>query len=193
VDLKGGLPIVPFASIAEWEAWLDEHHASSRGLWVKIAKKDAGVPTVTYQEALEGALCYGWIDGQKGALDARHWLQRFTPRGARSSWSRINRDKVEQLIERGRMRPAGLAQVERARADGRWEAAYDSQSRATVPADLQREFDGNEAARTFFATLTGANRYLILYRLQVARTPELRQRRLAQFVEMLSEGRKLYP
>lgn len=129
----------------------------------------------------------------EGALDDRYWLQRFTPRGPRSRWSRINRDKIEQLIERGRLRPAGLTQVERARADGRWQAAYDSPRRATVPEDLERALDGNEAARAFFATLDRTNRYAILYRLQDARTPEVRQRRLDQFVEMLSQGRKIYP
>jgi uncharacterized protein YdeI (YjbR/CyaY-like superfamily) len=193
VEPKDGLPVGAFASPAEWEAWLAEHHASSRGLWVKIAKKETGIPTVTYAQALEGALCYGWIDGQKGALDERFWLQRFTPRGARSRWSRINRDKVGQLIEQGRMRPAGLAQVEQARADGRWDAAYDSPARATVPEDLQRELDRNPAASAFFASLDRINRYAILYRLQDSRSPEARARRLEQFVAMLSEGRKIYP
>jgi uncharacterized protein YdeI (YjbR/CyaY-like superfamily) len=191
--MKGGLPIIAFASPAEWEAWLAANHDRSRGLWVKFAKKEAGVATVTYAQALDGALCYGWIDGQKGALDERYWLQRFTPRGPRSKWSRINRDNVERMIEQGRMRPAGLAQVERARADGRWEAAYDSQSRATVPADLQRELDRNPAASAFFAGLDRVNRYAILYRLQEARRLETRARRLEQFVAMLSEGRKVYP
>jgi uncharacterized protein YdeI (YjbR/CyaY-like superfamily) len=193
VDLKNGRPIIPFASPGEWEGWLAENHASSRGLWVKIAKKEAGVASISYAQALEVALCYGWIDGQKGALDDRFWLQRFTPRGPRSRWSRLNREKAEQLIEQGRMRPPGLAQVERARADGRWEAAYQSASRATVPEDLQRELDRDPDASAFFAGLDRVNRYAILYRLQDARRPETRAARLAQFVAMLSEGRKIYP
>jgi uncharacterized protein YdeI (YjbR/CyaY-like superfamily) len=193
MELKSGQPNMPFASPGEWEAWLAENQASSRGLWVKIAKKGAGTASLSYAQALEVALCYGWIDGQKGALDDRFWLQRFTPRGPRSKWSRINREKAEQLIEQGRMRPPGLAQVERARADGRWEAAYDSASRATVPEDLQRELDRNPAASAFFAGLDRVNRYAILYRLQDARRPETRAARLAQFVAMLNEGRKIYP
>jgi uncharacterized protein YdeI (YjbR/CyaY-like superfamily) len=193
VEGKDGLPVVAFASPAEWEAWLAEHHASSRGLWVKLAKKESGIPSINYAQALEGALCYGWIDGQKAALDERFWLQRFTPRGARSRWSKINRDKVAQLTEQGRMRPAGLTQVERARADGRWDAAYDSPRRATVPDDLQRALDDNPAASAFFASLDRTNRYAILFRLQDARSPEARARRLEQFLSMLSEGRKLYP
>src|SRR5581483_5769498 len=143
MDTRQGLPIVFFPSQAEWEAWLEAEHAASKGVWLRMAKKDTGIPSVNYAEALEGALCYGWIDGQKVAFDSRSWLQKFTPRGPRSRWSRINRDKATELIARGRMKPAGLAEVERARRDGRWEAAYEGQRAATVPDDLQAELDRN--------------------------------------------------
>ena len=138
---KPDLPIVPFASRDAWAAWLDEHHATSDGVWLKIAKKGSGIETVSYAETLDAALCYGWIDGQKASLDERHWLQRFTPRRLRSKWSKVNRQKATELIEKGEMRPAGLREVERAKADGRWEAAYDAQSTATVPDDMRRELE----------------------------------------------------
>jgi uncharacterized protein YdeI (YjbR/CyaY-like superfamily) len=187
------LPVKSFASQEEWESWLDANHTSAKGVWVKIAKKATGIPTVTHAEALESALCHGWIDGQRRALDDRFFLQKFTPRGPRSSWSRVNRDKALALIAEGRMRPAGLAEVERAQADGRWDTAYEPQSTAAVPADLQRELDANPRARSFFATLDSRNRYAILYRLQDAKKPDTRERRLAQYVAMLAEHRKLYP
>jgi uncharacterized protein YdeI (YjbR/CyaY-like superfamily) len=193
VDSKQGLPIVPFASSAEWEAWLEAEHATSRGLWLKLAKKGAGVDSVSYPEAVEVALCYGWIDGQAGSVDERFWLQKFTPRGPRSKWSQINRDRVAELQREGRMRPAGLAEVERARQDGRWDAAYEPPSRATVPDDLQRALDASPAARAAFDALDSRNRYAILYRLHDAKKPETRARRLDQFLAMLAEGRKLYP
>jgi uncharacterized protein YdeI (YjbR/CyaY-like superfamily) len=186
-------PILSFESRDAWEAWLAEHHASSPGLWVKFAKKGSGIATVSYSEALDVALCYGWIDGQKDKLDGDHWLQRFTPRRPRSKWSRINRDRVAALLAGGAMKPAGLREVERAKADGRWEAAYHGQRAATVPDDLRRELASNAAAREFFATLDSANRYAILYRLQEAKKPETRARRLKTFVAMLSEGKKLHP
>lgn len=187
------LPIVPFGSRSAWEQWLAEQHATSRGVWLKIAKKDSGIATVTYAEALEVALCYGWIDGQKGAFDQDYFLQRFTPRRAKSKWSKINCAKVEALIAQGSMQPAGLREVERAKADGRWAAAYDAQSRAAVPDDLQQELDRNPAAKAFFATLDRLNRYAILYRIQDARKPETRARRIATFVAMLGEQKKVYP
>jgi uncharacterized protein YdeI (YjbR/CyaY-like superfamily) len=192
VESKQDLPIVAFATQADWEAWLAAHHASDKGLWLKIAKKDTGAATVSYAEALESALCYGWIDGQKAAYDAQFWLQKFTPRGRRSKWSRINRDKATALLEEGRLQPAGLAQIEQARQDGRWDAAYEAQSRATVPDDLQRALDANPAAQACFATLDRANRYAILYRLRDAKRPQTRARRLAQFVAMLEAGQKLH-
>ena len=158
-----------------------------------MAKKDAGIESVRYPEVLETALCFGWIDGRREALDELRFLQRFTPRRARSRWSRINREKAERLIEQGRMRPAGLAEVERAKADGRWEAAYEGQKRITVPDDLQRELDARPEAKAFFAALSSQNRYAILYRLQDARRPETRARRLERFVAMLEAGEAIYP
>lgn len=193
MDTKSGLPVLPFASPATFRAWLQEHHATSQGIWLKIAKKGSGTPTVTYAEALDEALCYGWIDGQKGALDEVYFLQRFTPRGPRSKWSKINVDKAEALTAAGRMRAAGLAEVGKAKADGRWEAAYDPQSKAAVPADLQAALDQNPEAAAFFATLTGANRYAVLYRIHEAKKPETRAARIEKFVGMLERGEKLHP
>lgn len=186
------LSIVLFASQGELEAWLEENHASSQGLWLKIAKKGSGVESVSYAEALEVALCFGWIDSQKRALDERHFLQRFTPRRPRGRWSRINREAAEGLIAASRMRPAGLAEVEAAKADGRWEAAYEGQRTAEVPGDLRRELDANPAAREFFAGLDSANRYAIVYRLNDAKKPATRERRLRKFVAMLERGEKIH-
>lgn len=187
------LPIIPFASLEEWEAWLEEHHATSDGLWLKIAKKDSSLSTVSFAEALDVALCYGWIDSQADGFDDRYWLQRFTPRRPRSKWSKRNSAKATKLIEDGRMKPAGLREIERARADGRWDAAYEPQSTATVPEDLRRELEKNEEARESFAALDSANRYAILHRIQDARRPETRARRIEKYVAMLREGKKLYP
>jgi uncharacterized protein YdeI (YjbR/CyaY-like superfamily) len=181
-----------FPSGAEWEAWLDEHHGED-GVWLKIAKKGSGIESVRYPEVLEIALAFGWIDGQRRALDEAHFLQRFTPRRARSPWSKINRATAERLIAEGRMRPSGLAEVERAKADGRWDAAYDGQRTMEVPDDLQRELDARPAAAEFFAGLNSQNRYAILYRLQDAKRPETRARRLAQFVAMLEAGERIHP
>ncbi|MGN6216426.1 MAG: YdeI/OmpD-associated family protein [Solirubrobacterales bacterium] len=186
------LPILLFGGPAELEAWLEENHDSSQGLWLKIAKKGAAEPSVTYAEALELALCFGWIDSQKRGFDDQHFLQRFTPRRPRGRWSRINREKAETLIEAGRMRPGGLAEVEAAKADGRWEAAYEGQRTAQVPPDLQRELDANPAAAEFFAGLDSANRYAIVYRLNEAKKPETRERRLRKFVSMLERGEKIH-
>jgi len=188
---KQELPVVPFGSAAAWEAWLEEHHAASEGLWLKISKKDSGIESVSYAEALDVALCYGWIDGQKGRFDEKFWLQRFTPRRPRSKWSKVNREKVAGLIEAGRMKPAGLREVEKAKSDGRWEAAYEPQSRATVPDDLRRALDENREASAFFETLDGANRYAILYRIADAKRPETRARRIEKYVAMLAERKKL--
>jgi uncharacterized protein YdeI (YjbR/CyaY-like superfamily) len=188
-----GFPRLAFASPAEWEDWLEANHPASEGLWIKIAKKGSGIESVRYPEVLESAICFGWIDGRREGLDERHFLQRFTPRRPRSKWSRINRDKAERLIAEGRMRPAGLAEVERARADGRWAAAYEGQKRMAVPDDLQRELDSRPEAKAFFAELTSQNRYAILYRLQDAKRSETRARRLVKFVAMLEAGEKLHP
>ena len=185
------LPILEFADGTAWHGWLDEQHGSSPGAWLKIAKKGSGQATLTYAEALEEALCYGWIDGQKAPHDDRYWLQRFTPRGPRSKWSEINRGRVTNLIEQGRMKPAGIAQVEAAKQDGRWEAAYSPQSTATVPEDFQRALDENPAANDFFKTLRGVRRYAFLYRISDAKRPETRARRISEYVAMLAEGRTL--
>jgi uncharacterized protein YdeI (YjbR/CyaY-like superfamily) len=185
--------VIAFASPAEWEAWLEANHATSDGVWIKMAKKGSGIESVRYPEVLDSALCFGWIDGRREALDNRHFLQRFTPRRPRSKWSRINRDKAERLIAEGRMRPAGLAEVERAKADGRWDAAYDSQRTSKVPDDLQRELDARPKAKASFAELSSQNRYAILYRLQDAKKPETRARRLEKFVAMLEAGETVYP
>jgi uncharacterized protein YdeI (YjbR/CyaY-like superfamily) len=182
----------PFASAEDWERWLADNHATAGGVWIKIAKKASGIPTVAYPEVLEIALSYGWIDGLRRAHDDTWFLQKFTPRRARSRWSRINRDTATRLIEEGRMKPAGLHEVERARADGRWEAAYESQRTIEVPDDLRRELDANPRARETFDGLNGQNRYAILYRLHDAKRPETRARRLAQFVAMLERGEKLH-
>jgi uncharacterized protein YdeI (YjbR/CyaY-like superfamily) len=186
------LPIKLFADPGELEAWLEETHDSSDGVWLKIAKKGAGVTSVTYGEALELALCFGWIDSQKRGFDERYFLQRFTPRRPRGRWSKINREKAEALIAAERMRPGGLSEVDAAKADGRWEAAYEGQRTARVPEDLQRQLDTNPAAAEFFAGLDGANRYAIIYRLNDAKKPETRERRLQKFVAMLERGEKIH-
>ena len=190
---RRGFPVLAFASQAAWREWLEAEHLSSKGLWVKIAKKGSGAETVSYAEALDVALCYGWIDGQKDTFDDRWWLQRFTPRGPRSKWSKINCAKATALIEAGRMRPAGLREVERAKADGRWEAAYDSPSNLTIPQDLADALEANPEAKAFFATLDRTNRYAILYRLHDAKRPATRTQRIEKFVAMLGRGEKLYP
>jgi len=176
-----------------WAKWLDRHHNTSSGIWVRLAKKGADLASVTYPEALEEALCYGWIDAQKRGESEAAWLQRFTPRGVRSIWSKINRQKALALIETGQMKPAGLHEVKRARADGRWEQAYDGARTAEVPQDLEAALVANPEARKFFQTLDGANRYAILWRLQTAKKPETRTRRLAKFVEMLNNNERIHP
>jgi uncharacterized protein YdeI (YjbR/CyaY-like superfamily) len=193
VSPDDGLATLFFASAAEWEGWLERNHASSDGLWIKIAKKGTGIESVRYPEVLESALCFGWIDGRREALDDQYFLQRYTPRRAGSRWSRINRETAERLIAEGRLQPAGLAQVERAKADGRWETAYESQRSSTVPEDLRRELEARPSAKAFFEELNSRNRYAILYRLQEAKRPETRAQRLQRFVEMLEGGEKIYP
>lgn len=189
---KDGRPILAFASPEAWEDWLEREHATSDGVWVKFAKKGSGVASVLYAEAVDIGLCYGWIDSQALSLDERFYLQKFTPRRARSNWSRVNRDKVALLTKEGRMKPAGLAQVELAKQDGRWEAAYASPANAEVPKDLQKALDAHPKAAEFFATLSKSNRLAILYQLQDAKKPETRTRRLDKFVAMLERGEKLY-
>ncbi|WP_110945409.1 YdeI/OmpD-associated family protein [Streptomyces avicenniae] len=182
-----------FPSAAEFDRWLEEHHASSPGVWLKLRKKAQGISALDYAQALDVALCHGWIDGRKRSLDATHWLQRFTPRAARSRWSRVNRDKVTALLAEGRVRPWGLAEVERAKADGRWDAAYQGMKGVTVPEDLARALAAEPAADAFFATLDKKNRYSVLHRVEAAKRPETRARRIATLVAMLAEGEKLYP
>jgi uncharacterized protein YdeI (YjbR/CyaY-like superfamily) len=181
-----------FRNAKAFEAWLKKHHAKSDGLWLMIAKRGADEPSVTYAEAVEIALCWGWIDGQKKGLDEQHFLQRFTPRRARSIWSKINVDKVAALIEAGRMEPAGLAQVEAAKADGRWAQAYDGAKTATVPDDLVAALAAIPPAKAFFATLNASNRYAVLWRIQTAVKPETRARRIAQLVDMLARGEVIH-
>jgi uncharacterized protein YdeI (YjbR/CyaY-like superfamily) len=183
---------VRFGDQAAFVAWLEEHHATEDELVIEIAKKASPTPSIAQQEAVEAALCFGWIDGIVRRVDDEWFSQRFTPRRARSRWSKVNCAKAEALIERGEMRPAGLAEVERARADGRWDAAYDPASRITVPDDLQTALDADEAAREAFAGLDAQNRYAILYRVQDAKRAETRQRRIEQFVAMLARGERLH-
>lgn len=186
-------PRLTFASQEEWETWLDHNGSSSSGAWLRLAKKSAEQSTVSYPQALESALCYGWIDSQKQAENEHYWLQRFTPRAAKSIWSKINKGKAEALVASGRMRPAGMQEINRAKQDGRWDAAYTSASSSTVPEDLQRALDANPKAKKFFATLNSQNRYAILFRVQNTKKPETRVRKIAQFIEMLSNGETLYP
>ncbi len=193
MENKEDLPVRAFKSAKELERWLEREHAKSSGLWVKIAKKASGLASVTYPEAVEIALCYGWIDGQKNSYDESWSLQRFTPRRPKSVWSQINVGKVERLISDGRMRPAGLAAVELAKADGRWDRAYASPAKATVPDDLQAALDADPAAAAAWTTLDRTNRYAILWRIHDAKRAETRARRIQQYVEMIARGEKPYP
>ena len=188
---KAEQPVLFFATPVELEAWIDEHGEESDGIWVKFAKKDSGIESVVYAEAVEIALSHGWIDGQAKRFDDHHYLQRFTPRRPRSKWSRINREKVERLIAEGRMRAAGLREIERAKEDGRWDDAYDSPSTATVPDDFQVALDAEPAAAEFFASLGSTKRYSFLYRITDAKRPETRAKRIAEYVELLARGETL--
>jgi uncharacterized protein YdeI (YjbR/CyaY-like superfamily) len=193
VSSPDGRPVLRFSSPGDWRDWLAAEHAAGDGVWIEIAKKAAGVASVDHDQAVEEALCFGWIDGQVRRVDDAWFMQRFTPRRKRSKWSRLMREKAEELIAEGRMQPAGLAEVERARADGRWENAYEPPSTATIPADLQEAFDAAPAAAAFFAELDANNRYAILHRLHDAKRPETRARRIAKFVAMLAAGEKIHP
>jgi uncharacterized protein YdeI (YjbR/CyaY-like superfamily) len=186
------LPTLPFENKKKWSDWLARQHARSAGVWMKLAKKDSGVPSLTYEEALDVALCYGWIDGQKKGFDDKYWLQKFTPRGPRSIWSKINTEKAERLIASGEMKPAGLKVIEAARQDGRWAAAYSSQKNMSVPEDFQAALAKNPKAKAFFTTLNSVNRYAILFRIQTAKKAETRLKRIQKFVDMLERGEKLY-
>ena len=187
------LPILPFPNKKKWSDWLAKQYDKSAGVWLKIAKKEAGIPSVTYEEALDVALCYGWIDGQKKGFDDQYWLQKFTPRGPKSIWSKINTEKAERLIASGEMQPAGLKAIESAKQDGRWDAAYEGQKKISVPEDFKAALDKNKKAKTFFETLNSVNRYAILFRIHNAKKPETRARKIQQFVEMLERGEKVYP
>jgi uncharacterized protein YdeI (YjbR/CyaY-like superfamily) len=182
-----------FKSKRDWVVWLEKNHRKHAGLWLRIAKKDSGLQSVTYQEALEAALCYGWIDGQKRPEDDKTWLQRFVPRSARSIWSKINREKAQALIKSGEMKSAGLEAIENAKKNSRWEAAYSSQSKASVPDDLQKALDASPKAKAFFQTLNSVNRYAILFRVQNVKKAETRTRKIQQFVKMLERREKIYP
>jgi uncharacterized protein YdeI (YjbR/CyaY-like superfamily) len=187
------LKIVSFKSAREWEKWLAKNHAASKGVWLKIFKKDSQTGSVNYPEALDGALCYGWIDGQKAAFDDNAWLQKFGPRRLKSGWSKVNVGHAERLIKAGRMKPAGLVKIELAKKDGRWSNPYHPQSTATLPVDFLREVNKNGKAKVFLKTLNRANVYAIIYRLQTAKKMETRKKRISQFVEMLAKGEKLHP
>lgn len=182
-----------FDGPAEWAAWLERHHATSPGVWLRIAKKGAATPSISHPQALELALCHGWIDALSRSDGSSHWLKRFTPRTPRSLWSKVNRDKALALQAAGRMRPAGLKEMQRAQADGRWGAAYDPGSTSSVPPDLQAAFDANPAAKAFFATLDSQNRYAVLFRVQTAKLAATRARRIETFVAMLARGEKPHP
>jgi uncharacterized protein YdeI (YjbR/CyaY-like superfamily) len=185
-------PELAFATQADFEAWLEEHHTTAPGIWIRIAKKASGIPTVSPAEAIDSCLCFGWIDGLRRSNDEATFLQRYTPRRARSKWSKINRARAEELVAAGRMRPAGLAEVQRAKDDGRWDAAYDSPRNIQVPEDLQRALDAEPAAAAEFAALDSTNRYAVLYRIHDAKRPETRARRIETFVAMLARGERLY-
>ena len=183
--MADAVPTIHFASGEAWEAWLEDNHSSPAGVWMKIAKRGSGIESAGYPEVLDAALCFGWIDGQRKAFDEVFFLQRFTPRRARSRWSQVNRETCLRLISEGRMREAGLAEIERAKADGRWDAAYAGSRAIEVPEDLERELAKSQKARAAFAALKAQERYSILYQLHDARRPETRARRLAKFMAML--------
>jgi uncharacterized protein YdeI (YjbR/CyaY-like superfamily) len=187
------LPVRAFGSAIDWQTWLEAEHATSAGIWLKIGKRTAPERSVSYAEALEAALCFGWIDGQKRGLDADHWLQRFTPRKSGSRWSKINTAKADALIAAGRMRPAGQREVDEARADGRWDTAYHGQRASTVPDDLRQALDLNPPAAEFFTSISSVNRYAIVYRIGSVKRAETRARKIAQYVQMLAEHKTIHP
>lgn len=189
--IKDGLPVILFETQEKWSSWLEKNEAAA-GIWVQIAKKGSGINSINYHETLEVALCFGWIDGVKNAYDDKSWVQRFTPRKPNSKWSKINKDKAEELIAAGKMRPSGLAAIELAKQKGIWDTAYDSQKNATIPEDLQNELDKNPEAAEFFNSLNSVNKYAIIYRLQVSLKPEIRAKKLAGFIEMLNKKEKIH-
>lgn len=187
------LPIILFNDQPAFEAWLMDHQSDAKGVLVKLAKKNSGFTSINYDQAVESALCYGWIDSQASSLDDHFYLQKFTPRKSKSKWSKLNTEKAEALIASGRMQPSGYHQVELAKADGRWQATYDPQSQIAIPDDFQRELDNNAKAKEFFSTLNSQNRYAVLHRLQLTRNPEARAARIKKFIDMLANHEKLHP
>lgn len=185
-------PTILFESLAKWEAWLSEHYADEQGVIMKIAKKGSGIKSITQPEALDGALCYGWIDGIRRGLDDKYYLQKYTPRRAKSTWSKVNVEKIAQLTSVGKMQPSGIAAVEAAQKDGRWDAAYDSQRNMTIPEDFQTALDKNPAAKNMYETLNRASMFAILFRIHMAKKPETRQARIEKFIAMLERGEKIY-
>ena len=190
---KPDLPMLAFTSTKEFTSWLAKHHKVSTGIWIRLFKIKSEVPTITYAEALDVALCYGWIDGQKKPYDAESWLQKFTPRRPKSIWSKRNREHVERLNKLGLMKASGIKEVEAAKADGRWEQAYESSGNMNVPTDFLNELAKNKRAEAFFKTLNKANIYSIVWRLQTAKKPETRNKRLKAILEMLKKGKKFHP
>ena len=189
---KDDLPVMPFATQQLWEQWLAEHHAGAHGIWIQFYKKGSGIASVTYAEALDVALCYGWIDAQLKSIDALSYKQHFTPRRPRSIWSKRNREHIARLTAEGRMKPAGMAQVEAAKADGRWEAAYDSPANLSVPDDFMAELAKYPAALAFYESLSRTNKYAVTWRIQTAKRPETREKRKQEILEMLIKGEKFY-
>ena len=190
--MKPDLLILPFANKKKWTEWLAKQHSKSAGVWLKLAKKDSGIASVTYDEAVESALCYGWIDGQKKGFDDKYWLQKFTPRRAKSIWSKINTEKAVRLIKNGAMKPAGLKAIEAAKIDGRWANAYESPKNISIPQDFQSALDKNKKAKDWFDMLNRTNRYVILSRILTAKKAETRAKRIRQFIEMLEKNEKIY-
>lgn len=188
-----GSPVRLFKSKQDWAAWLEKNHRENAGLWLRLAKKGSRLRSVSYKEALEVALCHGWIDGQKRPESEQAWLQRFVPRSSKSIWSKINREKALALIASGEMKAAGQEAIENAKKNGRWDAAYDSPSGATVPADFQAALDANQRAAAFFKTLDRANRYAVLWRIQTVKKAETRARKIRQFIEMLEREERIHP
>ena len=185
-------PVLEFRHKSAWTKWLEKNHDKSSGVWIRLAKKNSGLRSISRSDALDVALCFGWIDGQGRSEGDETWLQKFTPRGKRSIWSKINRENVQRLIIAGEMRPPGAAEIERAKKDGRWDAAYDSPKSMTVPVELQAELEKNKKAKAFFETLNSQNRYAILFRIHTAKKAETKAKRIKQFVEMLERGEKIH-
>jgi len=192
MESKANMPVIAFQSAKEWHSWLSKNAGVSIGVWLKIFKKDSKEKTVTYAEALEEALCFGWIDGQKKSLDEHAWLQKFCPRGPKSIWSKVNIAHVERLTKAGKMKPEGLKAVASAKADGRWEAAYDPARTMTVPDDFIKELSKNKKALAFYKTLNKTNLFSIAFRLQTAKKPETRQKRMEVIIDMLAKGEKFH-